>query len=348
MHVVKVGGSILKDERDLVLIKNKVKDCNKCIIVTSALRNVTNNLIEAITTKNTIIIDTIFDMHEKLLRNYYNEFVFDRLSEYREDLFHLLLGHINEEKRDLILSYGEKMATLVLYAFFKKNGFDVDYIINPVIVTDSNFGDASYLYKETEANMEKLDLGHDITIVPGFIGITLGNKVTTLGRGGSDYTATIFGRFFEADVRLITDVPGVMTSDPKIFKNSKTLPEISINEALKMSYFRVKNFNYKTFTPVLDADINITVESLYGDEKTLITRNKINSVKCIALTGFAEKNMLVFIGHGMSDSYISKNIIDNIGKNHLYHRDDLSLSVLVDEDIVKNKRCFEEAPLWIG
>ncbi len=348
MHVVKVGGSILKDESDLVLIKNKIKDCNKCIIVTSALRNVTNNLIEAITTKNTIIIDTIFDMHEKILKNYYDEFVYDKLSEYREDLFHLLLGHINEEKRDLILSYGEKMATLVLYAFFKKNGFDVDYIIKPLIVTDSNFGDASYIFRETEANFKELALNHDITIVPGFTGITLDNKVTTLGRGGSDYTAMIFGRFFNADVRLVTDVPGVMTSDPKIFKDSKTLTEISITEALKMSYFRVKNFNYKTFTPVLDADIKITVESLYSGEKTLITRNKINSVKCIALAGFAEKNMLVFIGHGMSDSFISENIINNIGKNHLYHQDDLSLSVLMDEDMVKNKRCFEEAPSWIG
>ncbi|KQB34853.1 amino acid kinase family protein [Acidiplasma aeolicum] len=347
MHVVKVGGSILKGSEDLALIRNKIEACEKCIIVTSAMRNVTNNLIEAINTRNTGIIDTIFTRHMELMNNFYDKDSYFNLLAFKNDVLNNLLRPDTPENRDLILSYGEKMAVMVLYSYLKHHGLDVDYYIEPFIVTDDNFGDASCLYKYTEENLKNMEFKHKITIVPGFTGKTLSGKVTTLGRGGSDYTAVLLGRFLHCSVRLITDVPGIMTYDPKVFPDARTLPEVSIKEAIKMSYVGVKNFNYKTFSPAIDSDIEITIESLYEEGKTVITHNEIKTIKCIALTGtYGNKNMLVFIGHGLSEVDTSSQILNAIGKTHLYHLDDTSLSVIMDEDLEKNKRYLSEVPLW--
>ncbi len=345
MHVVKVGGSILKDENDLSMIKNKISNCHNCIIVTSALKNVTNMLIKATETKNTEIIDNIYNMHINIAKNYLDNNSIKILKKFRNELYTLVSMDNNVLLRDRILSYGEKMSTLVLYNFFKNN-LDVSYILEPFIVTDNNFGDANFIYDYTEKNLLKLKF-NDFTIVPGFTGKTINGEITTLGRGGSDYTAMIIASILNSNVRIITDVPGIMTSDPKIFKNSKTLKEVSIKEALKMSYFGVKNFNYKTFTPVMDKNIDITIESLYESGKTVITRNEINTLKCVVLANKNIMNLLVFIGHGISENNISDNITNYIGKNHLYYKDDLSLSVVLDDDIINNKKCFEVASSWI-
>ncbi len=348
MHVIKIGGSILKDLNDLSLIKDKLRDCHNGIIVTSALKNVTNMLIEATETKNTGIINNIYDMHMNIGKNYLDGNSALILKKFRDELLNLVSMNINISLRDRILSYGERMATLILYNFLKDNNFGVSYILDPFIVTDNNFGDANFIYDYTEKNIKSINF-NDLTVIPGFTGKTLNNEITTLGRGGSDYTAMIIGSILNTNVRIITDVPGIMTSDPKIFKNSKTLNEVSIKEALKMSYFGVKNFNYKAFTPVIDKNIEITVESLYNDNKTVITRNETNTLKCVALAGYntLNKNMLVFIGHGINEKNISNNIITYLGKNHLYYKDDLSLSVVLDDDIINNKKCFEVASSWI-
>ncbi len=349
MHVVKIGGSVLKDKNDLSMIKDKLSDCHNCIVVTSALKNVTNMLIEATETKNTGIINIIYNMHMNIAGDYLDNNSVVLLKKFRDELYNLVSVDNNILLRDKILAYGERMSTVILYNFFRENGFNVSYILEPFIVTDNNFGDANFIYNYTEKNIKALKFS-DFTIVPGFTGKTVNNEITTLGRGGSDYTALIIGSILNSNVRIITDVPGIMTSDPKIFKNSKTLSEISIKEVLKMSYFGVKNFNPKTFAPVTDKNIDITIESLYSGEKTTITKNEINTLKCVALTGYnsaPSKNLLVFIGHGIMEPYISNNIINYIGKNHLYYKDDLSLSVVMDDDMINNKKCFEVASLWI-
>ncbi len=347
MQVVKIGGSILKNKEDLILIKQKLMDCHNCIIVTSALKNVTNMLIESYETKNTGIIDNIYNMHTGIIE--LDREIILSLEMLRDELKILVVREHSPALRDRIISYGERMSTLLLYNFFKNNGFNISYIIEPLLVTDCNFGDSNYKLAETSRKIMGCVFG-DLTIVPGFYGATSQGEITTVGRGGSDYTAMIFASVLNCDVRIITDVPGIMTSDPKVFKNSRTIPEVSLSEVIKMSHFGVKNFNYKTFTPVLGMDIKITVESLYEGMITLITRKPVNSIKCVALANYSMntgKNMLVFIGHGLSDPGIRNNIISTIGSNHLYHSDSLSLSILLDEDIIKNKNCFEEAPLWI-
>ncbi|MEM0139171.1 MAG: hypothetical protein QXZ44_00950 [Ferroplasma sp.] len=346
MHVVKIGGSILKNKDDLNLIKQKLIDCHNCIIVTSALKHVTNMLIEAYETKNTGIIENIYNMHIETFTP--SNDVKSKLLKFRDELFVLLNENESIGLRDHIISYGEKMSTVSIYGFLRDNSFSASYIIEPLIITDNIFGNASYIENKTYENIKYRNFG-DITVVPGFYGATADGLITTVGRGGSDYTAIILGSLLNADVRIITDVPGIMSCDPKIFKNSRTIKEISIEEVLEMSHFGVKNFNYKTFTPAVGKNIDITIESLYEPGKTKITRNTLNSVKCVAITSYGtseSKNMLVFIGHGLSDPELNKDILKAIGQR-LYHMDTLSISLLLDEEFIGSKKLLEEAPLWI-
>jgi aspartate kinase len=347
MQVIKIGGSILKNKEDLFLIKQKLMDCHNCIIVTSALKNVTNMLIKAFETTDTGIIENIYHMHMDIIDN--DPETKKMLFKFKNELDNLLFLEKSNSLRDHIISYGERMATVLLYNFFKNQGFNVSYIIDPLLVTDDNFGDANCLMDQTAKKIKLAKFG-DVTIVPGFYGSTVNGNITTVGRGGSDYTAMVFASILKCDARIITDVPGIMTSDPKLFANSRTLPEVSMSEVLKMSNYGVKNFNYKTFTPVFGMDINITVESLYEEGVTKITKKPMNSIKCVAIAGCnneKDKNMLVFIGHGLSDPKISKNIISTIGNEHLYHIDSLSLSLILDDDLINNKKCFQEASSWI-
>ena len=349
MQVVKIGGSILKNKEDLILIKQKLMDCHNCIIVTSALKNVTNMLIEAYETKNTGIIENIYNMHITITD--LPEEVENLLGKFRDELKTLISLEKSLSLRDRIISYGERMSTVVVYSFLKRSGFNfnISYIIEPLIVTDSVFGNATYIEEQTAEKIRNTVFG-DITVVPGFYGSNENGQITTVGRGGSDYTAMIFASILNCSVRIITDVPGIMTSDPRLFSNSRTLPEVSLSEVLKMSHFGVKNFNYKTFTPVIGRDIDISVESLYESGKTRITRKPVKSVKCVALASYgssSNKNLLVFIGHGISDPEVSGNILSYIGHEHQYHLDSLSLSLLLDDDLVNNKKCFQVASSWI-
>ncbi len=345
MQVVKIGGSILKNKEDLSLIEQKLIDCHSCIIVTSAFKNVTNMLIEAYETKNTGIIENIIKMHTETIT--LSETAKSVLLRFKDELHELLELNGSTALRDSIISYGERISTVVLSDFLKNHEYNVSYILEPLIITDNVFGNATYIEDKTFQRINNTKFG-DITVVPGFYGSTVDGQITTVGRGGSDYTAIILGTLLNCDVRLITDVPGIMSCDPKIFNNSRTLEEVSLEEVLEMSHYGVKNFNYKTFTPAIKSNIEITIESIYENGKTKITRKPLNSVKCVAVTSCtgSSSNMLVFIGHGLSDPEVNKNIRDALGNEIPYHKSDISMTLLLD-NLENRKRFLEEAPLWI-
>ena len=122
------------------------------------------------------------------------------------------------------------------------------------IVTDSNFGESKPLMDTTRLRVSKavdaLFLKKTIPVVGGFAGADQHGHVTTFGRGGSDYSATIIGSCIKADeIWLMSDVNGLMTADPKIVKNSKLLKEVSYIEAIEMALFGAKQIHPRTFEP---------------------------------------------------------------------------------------------------
>ncbi|MEJ2770867.1 MULTISPECIES: aspartate kinase [unclassified Stygiolobus] len=290
MRVVKVGGSIQKDEKDYELILEKIREYssdssfNKNIVVTSAIKNVTNQLLEAInqTDKSVDIISDIYDRHIRLLSKLVDGIEFERafknLSKLADELYKVawsirVLDEVTPKVRDYILSFGERLAVIVLSAYLDSNKLNVGYLPEPPLITDENFGEANVLLPEsTDYLTKKLEeINKPITVVPGFIGISKSHKFTTIGRGGSDYTATLIGKLLNAkEVRLITEVPGIMTADPKKINNAITIPRLSLEEAIELSQLGAKRLHPRTFDPIFGSNMKVIIEGLYEEGDTVI------------------------------------------------------------------------------
>jgi aspartate kinase len=196
---------------------------------------------------------------------------------------------------DYLISFGERLSDdLVSYALqdLKKkstalNGKEVG------IVTDSNFGSSRPLMDTTRIRISKtlgsLLSGKVIPVVGGFAGADQHGNITTFGRGGSDYTATIIASCINADeVWLMSDVDGLMTADPKLVKNAKLLKEVSYAEAIEMAQFGAKQIHPKTFEPLLSKKIPMRIRSTFDvkNNGTFVTPSPSaaikKTVKCVS------------------------------------------------------------------
>jgi len=197
--------------------------------------------------------------------------------------------------RDLILSFGERLSTRILWGAMLDFGLPAVYLTgkDAGIVTDSNFGEAVPLIETTYLNLSSrlgsLISEGKIPTVTGFIAADTHGVITTLGRGGSDYTATLIGSAINADeIWLWSDVDGLMTANPKLVPNARVLPEISYAEAIEMAMFGAKGLHPRAFEPTIEKGIPVRIRNTFNPEKpgTLITRSKIvadNIVKAVLL-----------------------------------------------------------------
>ena len=175
-----------------------------------------------------------------------------------------------------------------------------------VIVTDDNFGNAAPLMEETErkARARLLPLLEQgiIPVMTGFIGATRAGVPTTLGRGSSDFSATILGRCLPADeVWIWTDVDGVMTADPRIVPDARTLPMISYAEVAELSFFGAKVLHPRTIQPVAKMNIPVRVlNSLNPDHQgTLITNERNDAPLVKGITAIRNLSIITVEGRGM-------------------------------------------------
>jgi len=206
-----------------------------------------------------------------------------------------LLKEVSARSLDYLISFGERLSDdLVSFALqdIKKkstalNGKEVG------IVTDSNFGESRPLMDTTRIRISKTLgslLAKKITpVVGGFAGADQHGNITTFGRGGSDYTATIIASCINADeIWLMSDVDGLMTADPKLVKNAKLLKEVSYAEAIEMAQFGAKQIHPKTFEPLLSKKIPMRVRSTFDvkNNGTLVTPSPSTAtkktVKCVS------------------------------------------------------------------
>ena len=205
------------------------------------------------------------------------------------------MKEVSARSLDYLLSFGERLSDdLVSYALqdLKKkstalNGKEVG------IVTDSNFGESRPLMDTTRIRISKT-LGSllskkIIPVVGGFAGADQHGNITTFGRGGSDYTATIIASCINADeVWLMSDVDGLMTADPRLVKNSRLLKEVSYAEAIEMAQFGAKQIHPKTFEPLLSKKIPMRIRSTFDvkNDGTLVTTSPSTAtkktVKCVS------------------------------------------------------------------
>ncbi|HRS25291.1 MAG TPA: aspartate kinase [Methanofastidiosum sp.] len=217
------------------------------------------------------------------------------------------LGELSLRSKDRIVSFGERLSSLILSKTIEAQGVASDKIdAFSLIVTDSNFGEASVLFNESykkisETLLPLLKKG-TIPVVTGFIAKSKDGDITTLGRGGSDYTASIVGAGIAAsEIWIMTDVDGIMTTNPKICSNAYRIPEMSYLEAMELAYFGAKVLHPKTIEPAISKNIPVRVKnSMIDSPGTLILKDTHTNHKVVKAISIIENTAIVYVsGAGM-------------------------------------------------
>jgi aspartate kinase len=194
----------------------------------------------------------------------------------------VLLGEITPKSLDYLMSFGERLSTPIVSFALRDIGSLCEYLSGKEagILTDSNYGEARPLMDTTKLRIvhkiEPLLKSNIIPLVTGFIGADQNGNTTTIGRGGSDYTATIIASSIDADeVWLLGDVDGLMTADPKIVDEAKVIKEVSFAEAMEMALFGAKYMHPRALEPVMDTKIPVRIRNAFkvDHQGTLISQN---------------------------------------------------------------------------
>lgn len=208
------------------------------------------------------------------------------------------LRELTPRSKDLILSSGERMSTPIVAGALSQVGLKADYLSGGEagVITDDNFGDAMPLVETSKLQIQQtlgpmVESGR-IPVVAGYIGLTQAGDLTTLGRGGSDFTATLIASALIADeVWIWSDVDGLMTADPRIVKDARLLRQVSYAEAGEMAVFGAKALHPRTLEPVAELGIPVRFRNTFNprNEGTVVTaKANVDSrrvVKSVALIG---------------------------------------------------------------
>lgn len=194
---------------------------------------------------------------------------------------------------DAVASYGERLSAALLAAVLVDNNVSATAVDSRLcVITDDDYGSAAPLFEETfrrtQAELQPLLDSSCVPVLGGFIGSTMSGNTTTLGRGGSDYTAAIIGAALTSEeIQIWTDVPGVLTADPRVAPKARTVPKLSFEEAAELAYFGAKVLHPKTLQPAVERNIPVRICNSRAQEggSTLVvaeTEKSPQTVKAIA------------------------------------------------------------------
>ncbi len=210
---------------------------------------------------------------------------------------------------DAIVAYGERVSAPIVATLLKSRGMHAEALsAEGLIVTDEQFGHANPLPEETRARVHRELLprltNSTIPVITGYIASTADGVTTTLGRGGSDYSAAVLAAAVNADeLRIYTDVSGVMSADPRIVRGARPLARVSYAEAAELSYFGAKVIHPRTVLPAIEARIPVRILNTFAptDPGTTITADPVLDGSVVkATTSLGSLGLVTVQGAGMS------------------------------------------------
>jgi aspartate kinase len=295
------------------------------VAVVSAMGGVTNRLMETAQASATGDMDAAGNLAETLRRQHQEAIEIligdgDKRAQLAAELNEIidevtglcrgtaLLRELTPRTLDAISSAGERLSARLLASALRELGLNAVAVeATELIVTDNHSGRAGPLMSETReratARLAPLLAERSVPVVTGFIGATVDGKLTTLGRGGSDYSATILGAALDAKKIIIwTDVDGVLTADPRLVAEARTLQEISYNEAAELAYFGAKVLHPKTLRPVSEAGIPVWIRNSFLPERdgTKITATGHPTRRGVkAITAMSNVTLITVGGRGI-------------------------------------------------
>jgi len=326
---MKFGGASLEDAASVKhvadLIRKYVQRGYKVVVVSSALSGVTDELLtmceESLKDKTYIAygVNALFERHIAMAKasiesREHLDSVLKILNSLKSELEKLLHGiyyvkEVTPRVRDYVASFGELMSTPILWGCLNSIGVKAEWLTgwDAGIVTDSNYGEARPFIELSKLQLRsKLQPMIDKGIVPivtGYIAKSQDGSITTLGRGGSDYTATLIAAALKADeVWLWTDVDGLMTADPKLEPSAKTIEELSFEEAVEMAILGVKRMHPRALEPAMVDNIPVRIRNTFNPDNrgTLITSKPMESKDVVkAVTVARDVGLINVQGFGM-------------------------------------------------
>jgi aspartokinase/homoserine dehydrogenase 1 len=284
MRVVKFGGTSVGSHAAIDSIMNILKDPEHAgktpVAVVSAFSGVTDTLIdmarkaaagdasyrelfEKLTVRHRDAAAHFLKSEEKKAAITEMNGLFDELGRILEGIF--LLGEHSARTMDLVMSFGERLSAGLLARIFTAHGIKAVYLdTRPIIKATDRFGNAQFLPEPTFAHIRALPKA-PLRVATGFIASTVDGQTVTLGRGGSDLTAAIFGAALGVkEVEIWTDVDGIHTADPRLVKNAFRIEEILYAEAMEISHFGAKVLFPPTVTPALEKGIPISIRNTFN------------------------------------------------------------------------------------
>lgn len=299
--VMKFGGSSVKNGRQIKETAKIVKKYrgDETAVVVSAMQGVTDSLVEI---ANEVVngldeegIGKFIEVLKKAHMNAAKEAVSGHrlkavtlnidslLSELRKVLVGVsYVGELTPRSSDYLSSFGERLSAPIVSGALESVGIKSMWLdgFDAGIVTDSNFGNALPLWPDSNKKIGRVLpplIKSGIPVIAGFIAGDKKGRVTTLGRGGSDFSASIIGSALDADeIWIWTDVDGIMSSDPRYVSNAKIIDVISYAEAQELAFFGAKVLHPKTIEPAMEKGIPVRVRNTFNpkNEGTLIVREQ--------------------------------------------------------------------------
>jgi aspartate kinase len=345
---MKFGGTSLANAsrmKNAARIIQRYSPGNKIVVVASAIGETTDQLIEIaeLAKKGNLqqarkLLSKIQSSHLRIARMVAGRGetrdLVSRLDQLISELERTVEGiaHLREltsRSRDYLLSFGERLSTPIFGATISALGLTTRALTGAEagITTDDNFGEAKPLmeisYHQVHQRLDPLWSRRVIPVVTGFIAATVDGSVTTLGRGGSDYTATLLAAALEADeIWIWTDVDGLMTADPRIVKNAVLLPHISYGEALELSYFGAKMMHPRALQPAGQKKIPVRIKNSSRPARngTLVSSSESSNggkvVKAVSI--IRDVGIVTVSGSGMMGAPgVAAKVFQTLGSNNV-------------------------------
>lgn len=361
---MKFGGSSLADaeriEHVAQLIKSQIAIGNRpAAVICSAMGKTTNNLLNAgdFALEGRVNVDALRTLHHTTIKEFdLGQHVADDITELLNELENMLNGvkllqELSPRSLDMLVSFGERMSIRIMAARLNQIGVPAEAYDSWTIgmITTSEFGDARVLpssmekIKNTFSN--KID-PNTVAIVTGFIGHTESGKITTLGRGGSDLTATTIGAACSLDeIQVWKDVDGIMSCDPRMVSSAVPISRVSFEEAAELAYFGAKVLHPIAMMPAMEAQIPVRVKNSYNPSHpgTVINKDRDNENLVTAITCKRDIQLIDITSTRMLGAYGFLSKVFNTFEKHK-----LSVDVLASSEVSVSLTLDKKSSVYKG